>query len=142
MNRYFILSILTLLVFSTISMAQVPKKGKNAQQTVPALQWTRTSFDMGKIPQGKPASATFEFTNAGKIPLVIKMVQPSCGCTSAGYTRAPVNSGQTGFVKATYDAVNYGKFSKTLTVKTDDNETAVLVIHGEVVEKMEIPKVK
>src|SRR6185437_4135995 len=73
-------------------------------QMTPALKWKTVSIDMGKLPQGTPATVTFEFTNAGKIPIVIKSVQPGCGCTTAGYTKEPVAPGKTGFVKATYNA--------------------------------------
>jgi hypothetical protein len=45
------------------------------------------SIDVGNIPQGKPKRIRFEFTNTSNKPIVIENVAPSCGCTTADYTK-------------------------------------------------------
>lgn len=98
------------------------------------VKWTNTAVDMGKIPQNIPAKAEFQFTNTGKIPVVISHVQASCGCTQPEWTKEPIAPGQSGKVSAIYNASNVGPFSKTATVSfSNSSQTAVLSIHGEVV---------
>src|SRR5688572_4250802 len=73
-----------------------------------AFNWTSTTFDFGEIKANVPASHQFTFTNTGDSPLVIVSVQASCGCTVAEYTKTPIEPGQTGFIKATYNAAKVG----------------------------------
>jgi hypothetical protein len=123
------------ILFLVFSIALFSAATAMAQTKAPvnALKWETMNIDEGKIPQGTPNTVTFKFTNTGKTPLVLKTVQPSCGCTTSDYTKEPVAPGKTGYVKATYNAAAMGSFTKSITVTTDAAETAVLVIHGEVV---------
>jgi hypothetical protein len=95
--------------------------------------WDVTDYDFGKSPvQLKPASATFNLTNAGKEPITITQVQTSCGCTSPKYTKEPIKPGEKGEVVLTYDAKVSGYFSKSATVKLNDGQKYALTIKGEV----------
>jgi hypothetical protein len=100
-----------------------------------AFQWTSTAFDFGEIKANVPVTHQFTFTNTGDSPLVIVSVQASCGCTVTEYSKAPIEPGQTGFVKATYNAAKVGAFNKTVTVNANTEEgTVQLSIKGTVVE--------
>jgi hypothetical protein len=100
-----------------------------------AFSWGDTTFDFGSIKRGVPASYEFRFTNTGMVPLIISSAKASCGCTVTAYTREPVEKGSSGFVRATYDATQKGRFSKTVTVTANTPEgTVILTIKGEVVE--------
>lgn len=102
-----------------------------------AFNWTATTFDFGTIKANVPVTHQFTFTNTGDSPLVIVSVQASCGCTVAEYTKTPIEPGQTGFVKATYNAAKVGAFNKTVTVNANTEEGAVqLAIKGTVVESV------
>src|SRR4051812_14416696 len=46
-----------------------------------------TEFDFGKIPQGKPVTHEFLFTNTGDKPLSLQNVQASCGCTTPEWSK-------------------------------------------------------
>jgi hypothetical protein len=95
--------------------------------------WDVTDYDFGKnVIQAKPASATFTITNAGKEPVTITLVQPSCGCTSPKYTKEPIKPGEKGEVVLTYDAKNSGFFSKSAQVKLNDGQKYMLTIKGDV----------
>ncbi|MFA6127303.1 MAG: DUF1573 domain-containing protein [Bacteroidales bacterium] len=101
--------------------------------------WDVTDYDFGKnVTQGKPASATFNITNAGKEPVTITLVQPSCGCTSPKYTKEPIKPGEKGEVVLTYDAKISGYFSKSAQVKLNDGQKYALTIKGEV-QKVDQP---
>lgn len=75
------------------------------------------TYDLGKIKQNVPATATFVVTNIGKEDLLIDQANPTCGCTISDYTKSPIAPGKTGVIHATYNAANVGHIDKTLTVK-------------------------
>ena len=88
-----------------------------------AIKWNSESIDVGNIPQGKPKLIRFEFTNTSKTPIIIENVAPSCGCTTANYSKEPIKPGKKGFVEASYNAANPGAFVKTVNVTTSDSKT-------------------
>ncbi len=93
------------------------------------------TYDFGKIKQNVPATATFVVTNIGTEPLIIEQANPTCGCTISDYTKAPIASGKTGYIKATYNAVALGGIHKTLTVKfAGVDEIKQINLAGEVLE--------
>jgi Protein of unknown function (DUF1573) len=100
-----------------------------------AWAWEKSTHSFGKIEQNKPVTAVFEFTNTGDTPLIITQAQGSCGCTVPSYTKEPIAPGQTGTVKAVYNAANSGVFNKTVTVTANTEQSKVLTITGEVVAK-------
>jgi hypothetical protein len=75
------------------------------------------TYDLGKVKQNVPATATFVVTNIGKEDLLIDQANPTCGCTISDYTKSPIAPGKTGIIHATYNAANVGHIDKTLTVK-------------------------
>src|SRR6185312_16278972 len=75
------------------------------------------TYDLGKVKQNVPATATFIVTNIGKEDLLIEQANPTCGCTISDYTKSPIAPGKTGTIHATYNAANLGHIDKTLTVK-------------------------
>ncbi len=76
-----------------------------------------STYDLGKVKQNVPATATFVVTNIGKEDLLIDQANPTCGCTISDYTKSPIAPGKTGVIHATYNAANVGHIDKTLTVK-------------------------
>jgi hypothetical protein len=88
-----------------------------------AVKWKSESIDVGNIPQGKPKLIRFEFTNTTSKPIVIQNVAPSCGCTTADYTKTPILPGKKGFVEASYNAAAAGAFMKTVNVTTSESKT-------------------
>ena len=57
------------------------------------FKFNEEKHDFGKIPQGKPVTTDFVFTNIGEEPLILTEVKPTCGCTIADYTKTPVKKG-------------------------------------------------
>lgn len=106
-----------------------------SQQAEPLLFQNKV-HDFGNIQeQAGTAQHTFTFVNNSGRAIRILSVQPSCGCTTPGWTDQPVAAGKTGFVKANFDpAGRPGFFSKTLSVVTDLTSTpVVLTLKGNVV---------
>ena len=98
-----------------------------------AIKWEQTTFDFGKIPQGKPVSINYVFTNTGNAPLVVTGVHPSCGCTTNDFSKEMVAPGKSGFVKLTFNASIPGVFTKSTRVTTNSKpDTYYLMFNGEV----------
>jgi hypothetical protein len=99
-----------------------------------ALVFKSEEINLGKIPQGKPVTVSFEFTNTGKDAMIISNVATSCGCTVADYSKEPIPANKQATITATYNAANTGDFTKAITVTFANNETKILNIKGTVVQ--------
>ena len=98
-------------------------------------QFSTDTYDLGKMKQSVPATATFTVTNISKEPLIIEAANPTCGCTISDYTKSPIAPGQTGTIKATYNASGSGAIHKTLTVKfAGVDEIKSINLSGEVLD--------
>lgn len=99
------------------------------------FKFAEEKHDFGKVPQGKPVTTEFTFTNIGTEPLILTEVKPTCGCTIADYTKTPVKHGDKGIIKITYNAAVEAPFNKTIVVTSNaKTPTKYLVIVGEVVK--------
>lgn len=97
-----------------------PKSATTPSGKKPAIQFDRNEFDFGRILQGEVVSYTFHFTNTGDAPLLITSVEKSCGCTASDYPREPIQPGQGGEIKITYDSKgHHGIQTKVLIVKAN-----------------------
>jgi hypothetical protein len=116
-----------------LAIACVAFSFAQAQTQDTTVRFNETVHNFGDIPQGVPASWSFEFTNTGTAPVTVLSVQASCGCTASDWTKEPIAPGAKGFVKATYNAAALNAFNKHLTVKTDSTpDTILLYIKGTV----------
>ena len=101
---------------------------------VALFNWKNATHDFGRVMQGKPVTAQFAFTNKGEMPLVISQAKGSCGCTGVEYPKEPIMPGQSGQIKATFNAAALGAFNKSVTVESNaEGGTAVLYFKGDVV---------
>ena len=91
-----------------------------------------TAFDFGKIPQGRPVTHVFEFTNLSKTSLALDNVQASCGCTTPEWNKDKVAAGQTSKINVGYNAANEGPFTKIITITYNGTQTKQITIKGEV----------
>ncbi|RZJ71230.1 DUF1573 domain-containing protein [Flavobacterium sp.] len=102
--------------------------------TASPVAWKADTQEIGQIPQGTPKTIEFSFKNMGKTDIIITNVKPACGCTAADYTKTPIKPGESGIVKATYNAAPKGAFSKTVTVTTNaEDAPKVLTFKGTVI---------
>jgi len=130
-----ILQIVIVLVFAGI-LNTADGIAQNTAKISSGIEWTEKTYDFGKIPQGKPVIAEFQFKNPSMVPLIIYSVKPSCGCTVADYSKEPIQPQKTGTIKITFDAQNTGYFQKSVIVDTNAGEgSETLIIKGEVVKE-------
>lgn len=141
-------TVICFLVFALFAGAQtsvtkVSKKNKttatkyvgaiaDSENSSQSLSLKETEFDFGKIPQGKPVTHIFKFTNTSAFPFALNNVQASCGCTTPAWSKDTVAAGQTAEIKVGYNAANEGPFNKFITITWNGNQTKQITIKGEV----------
>lgn len=99
------------------------------------IRFEQSMHDFGNIKEvDGPVSHDFVFVNGGTVPILIRNVESSCGCTSPEWTKQPILPGQKGFVKATFDPKDRpSHFDKTITVYSNAQPAVVeLKIKGNV----------
>ena len=103
------------------------------------IKFDKLIHDFGKFSESAPVvSTTFSFTNTGDQPLIINQAVASCGCTVPEYTKEPIQPGQKGEIKVTYNGTGKfpGHFKKSITVRTNGKvEMTRLYIEGTMEEK-------
>ena len=123
------------LVLITTGVAVSAQTATNATAAVPVtstITLKETSYDFGKIAQGRPVYHAFEIVNTGKEPLQLENVQTTCGCTTPEWSTEPVAPGATTLVKVGYNAAAEGVFTKPITIVYNGNQTKTLLISGNV----------
>jgi len=130
-----------LSAFAQTDITKVNKKDKSittnvAESASPAatenLTLRESEFDFGKIPQGKPVTHVFQFTNTGDKPFALDNVQASCGCTTPEWNKETIAPGATASIKVGYNAATEGPFNKTVSITYNGTQTKQITIKGDV----------
>lgn len=100
----------------------------------PLIAFEKTTIDYGTIKKGSEPLRTFTFKNSGNEPLIITNAKGSCGCTVPTYPKEAILPGESSKIEVRYDTNRIGKFTKNVTVTTNDGSNTVLTIEGEVIE--------
>lgn len=98
------------------------------------FNWKITSYDFGEIELNKPVTAEFSFENKSTRPIKIVSAKGSCGCTVPKYSKEEIQPGESGSITATYNAAKVGVFKKSVTLKTNTEESFTLYVSGEVTQ--------
>ena len=128
-----ILSIIVLFLLSLSIQAQTGAKIE--------FKATDNTIDYGNVSKETDNGIrTFEFTNTGDAPLIIKDVKSTCGCTVPSKPKDPILPGQTGKIEIKYN-MNPGPIRKTITVESNavnvENGFVALKIKGIVLSPKE-----
>ena len=117
---------ITILMIAFVSMGFAQKQAE--------IKFDKTTQDLGTFSESNAVQqAVFTFTNVGDAPLVINQAIASCGCTVPSYTKAPIQPGQKGQIKVTYNGEGKfpGHFKKSITVRANaKTEMTRLYIEG------------
>ena len=123
-----ILTMLLLVASLTVAMAQKPAQ----------IKFDKLTHNFGSFPETSPkVTCTFTYTNIGEQPLYINQAVASCGCTVPEYTKTPVQPGEKGEIKVTYNGTGKfpGHFKKSITIRTNGAvEMTRLYIEGDMTE--------
>ena len=123
-----------IVCLAVVALATVAVAKKKAADGTPQIKFAETVWDFGTIPNDRPATHNFEFTNEGTGNLVIIDATAECGCTRPEVPEKPVAPGKKGKVKVSFNPIGRpGSFEKTVTVKTNGSPKKVrLKIRGTV----------
>ncbi len=132
MKKIILLSMM-LVCCLAVAVAQQAGGKKQAQ-----IKFDKTTHNFGKFSESSPkVSCEFTYTNVGEAPLIINQAVASCGCTVPEYTKTPVQPGQKGKIKVTYNGAGRfpGHFKKSITIRTNGAvEMTRLYIEGDMEE--------
>lgn len=121
MKKVIVLLLCITTGFSPALLAQ--QKAAKAKGPVLTFKGGDT-HDFGPVKKGPIVHYIFEFTNTGKEPLVIRDINPSCGCTSvefenakSGWDKMPVMPGKKGHIKVGLKTdEQHGNFLKDVSI--------------------------
>lgn len=110
-------------------------------QTGAKIEFKEETINYGNVFKGEDSGKrVFEFKNTGDMPLIIKDVKSSCGCTVPTKPSEPILPGKTGIIEVQYN-MNPGPISKTITVESNavnkENGMVALRIKGTVMVREE-----
>jgi hypothetical protein len=132
MKKIFITFILVILAL-TNSCSQKTEDDKKYDKKAPVIKFETLVYDYGTIVRGSDGLCVFIFENAGKNPLVLNNVKPTCGCTVPKWSKEPIKSGKKSGIEVKYNTRRVGSFSKSITVYSNaSNSPVVLRIKGKV----------
>lgn len=113
----------------TETQKPAPKVAISSKDSVGNINFTETTHDFGKIPQGIPVTYTFKFVNTNPSAVTVTDARASCGCTTPNWSKEPIASGATGTITVRYNSASVGLFNKSVTVSTNLGQI-VLYITG------------
>lgn len=103
----------------------------------PAMTFSKTDHDFGKINEGDKVTYYFDFKNTGEADLLIKNATGSCGCTVPEFPKEPVKPGESGKIKVSFNSAGKpGQQKKSVTITANTaNGTEKLNITANVTPK-------
>ena len=119
----------------------VKKEVKKAPRKRAKMHFPEKVFDYGFIMQGDVVKHDFYFKNVGNDDLVIKRVEPSCGCTVPIYPKEPIAPGEDGKISVTFkSAGKLGRQVPNIKVFTNYKRSIKLELKGFVDAEREKPR--
>jgi hypothetical protein len=119
--------LLTVMLIGCMTMAMAQKAAE--------IKFDKVTHNFGKFSEKNPVvTCTFSFMNVGEQPLIVNQAVASCGCTVPEYTKTPIQPGEKGEIKVTYNGTGKfpGHFKKSITVRTNGEiEMTRLYIEGD-----------
>ncbi|HNE50960.1 MAG TPA: DUF1573 domain-containing protein [Chitinophagales bacterium] len=91
-------------------------------KTVTSIKFDKEVYDFGTCNEGDKVKKNIEFTNTGKLPLIIEQAYGSCGCTVPTYDKEPVQPGKKGKIEVEFNSANRaGANTKSVMIQANTN---------------------
>lgn len=95
---------------------------------LPILQFNKRQLALGDVKHGQKRTFEYSFTNTGKVPAKIALIQ-ACDCTTVEHNNAKVyKPGESGVLKVTFDST-----------EKEEDETIVIDIFLEQKDSRDMP---
>ncbi len=105
------------------------KMSADQLENAPDIQFSEISFDFGDIKTGDKVSHTFNVTNKGKTPLVLRKVKASCGCTATQPDKTNILPGETANIIVAFDSRGReGRQNQSITVYSNDPKKSTMLL--------------
>jgi hypothetical protein len=130
--------IVSFILFANISFAQqkINSRLKLVNPNAPVITFDKVIHNYGTIEYKGDAKCVFKFKNTGKEPLILSKPRLNCGCAASSWPKQPIMPGQSGEIGIKYDSKRVGRIKKTVTVKSNaKNKAVVLQLRGTVNKK-------
>lgn len=102
-------------------LERFPPQTKRRVKKNPKVRFEQEEINTGKILKGDTAHAVYVIHNDGKRPLIIRKVQPSCGCTLANADKMEIAPGDSAHITIHFNTLGReGDDTKSITVITND----------------------
>jgi len=126
---------LTILIFAVLVTCD-GNQGNTSTSKKVRIEFENNTYDFGELDYGGNGTCEFVFKNEGKEPLILLNVRTTCGCTVPEWPDKPVEKGETGIIRVSYDTYRTGAFTKVITVYSNAANSPVrLFIKGRVKPK-------
>lgn len=102
----------------------------NAQE-IKITNYENNTVDYGNVNKGSNGKRIIKIQNVGDKPLIISNINTSCGCTVPQWTTEPIAPGKKGEITVTYNTSNIGRFSRTITISSNDEKKPNLPVRIE-----------
>lgn len=118
MNHHKILLSFLFILSVVFSFTSCHRRAKVTQKEA-AVEWEDTIWNFKEISSKEgDVEHQFKFNNVGPVPIVVHDVETSCKCTSATFSKEPVQPGESGTITITLHAgdTNSGVLDKNISV--------------------------
>ncbi|MHB1278755.1 MAG: DUF1573 domain-containing protein [Bacteroidia bacterium] len=118
-------------------LERFPKQTKRRIKRNPVVHFDEKEKTYGKALMGDTVKMTYTLINKGKNPLIIRKIQPSCGCTSSSADKMEIAAGDSAIITVNFaTAGRSGEDSKVITIITNDpaHPISKLYLNGYIVE--------
>lgn len=101
------------------------------------IKFSTQEVNFGVIEKNSNPYRELLVTNTGDYPLIINSCKATCGCTVPNCPVDPIMPKKSAPIQVRYNTANIGKFSKQITVYSNDQKNPITIIRlfGEVIEK-------
>jgi len=110
-----------------------PVSAEGVQDTINVAKITFKDqmFHFGNVTEGEIVTVEFEFTNTGKIPLLIADARATCGCTVPEWPKNAIEPGEGGVIKVEFNTTGKKYEQKrpvSIIANTFPRQTDVILI--------------
>lgn len=135
-NKYLLIFLLVIAIGipacrnkPTAIVKPLSSAGSEKKKNGSKIEFSEEMHNFGSLKEGEIVSFSFKFTNTGETPLLLRKVEPTCGCLTVRYNKEEVGAAQSSYVEVIFNSEGeWGNQIKTVDVETSDGQAKTLTI--------------